>query len=397
MSSTFTKTMLLTVAATIVMLLQGCTPSGDGKVLAQSDTTKKIVVSVTPVEERTFEERIIAQGNMLAKSTAMVAPEIGGVITDMFVEEGDPVKAGETPLFQIDKLTVTQAYEIALQDSKVAACARQDAEAQLVAAQAQHDKAKLDYDRFTRLREQQAITPDAMEQMEAGYTVAKAQLERASTGVTLRAEQEKQAAAALAIAKKHLDDSLVFSPIDGWISLRLKKQGEFIGAGNPVVKVTNTQILEVSAFLPGEYYPRVKTGETHMNVRVSGIDLGALPIFYKSPEIQDQLRTFEVKCLVESPPEGVVPGAIADIEAVMKTTTGPGVPSDVIQMRNGKQVVFLVENEVAKAVEIEKGLVVDGHTEVTNGAVPVGASVITLGSTLVNDGSPVEIQQQEEK
>jgi hypothetical protein len=91
----------------------------------------------------------------------------------------------------------------------------------------------------------------------------------------------------------------------------------------------------------------------------------------------------------------VVPGAIANIEAVMQTTTGPGVPSDVIQIRNGKQVVFLVENGAAKAVEIEKGLVVDGYTEVTNGAVPAGASVITLGSTLVNDGTLVEMHQEE--
>lgn len=393
MRSNLMKTAVMTL--TVLAMLQGCTQPDDGKVYAQGDTTKKVVVSAVTVEERTFEERIIAQGNMLAKNTAMVAPEIGGVITDMFVQEGDAVKAKETPLFQIDKVTVTQAYEIALQDSKLAACGLKDAEAQLVAAQAQHDKAKLDYERFVRLREQQAITPDAMEQMEAGYTVAKAQLERAATGVTLRAEQAKQAEAALVVAKKHLDDSLVFSPIDGWVSLRLKKQGEFIGAGNPVVKVTNTQILEVSAFLPGEYYPRVKTGETRMRVRVSSIDLGALPIFYKSPEIQDQLRTFEVKCLVEAPPEGVVPGAIANIEAVLQTSTGPGVPSEAIQIRNGKPVVFLVENGAAKAVEIEKGLVVDGFTEVTNDSVPAGASVITLGSTLVNDGTLVDMQQED--
>lgn len=393
MSSNLMKTAVW--AMTALAVLQGCTQPGDGKVYAKGNTTKKVVVSAVTVEERTFEERVIAQGNVLAKNTAMVAPEIGGVITDMFVQEGDAVKAKETPLFQIDKITVTQAYEIALQDSKLAACGLKDAEAQLVAAQAQHDKAKLDYERFMRLREQQAITPDAMEQMEAGYTVAKAQLERASAGVTLRAEQAKQAEAALVIAKKHLDDSLVFSPIDGWISLRLKKQGEFIGAGNPVVKVTNTQLLEVSAFLPGEYYPRVKTGETRMRIHVSGIDLGALPVSFKSPEIQDQLRTFEVKCLVEAPPEGVVPGAIANIEAVLQTTTGPGVPSEAIQIRNGKPVVFLVENGAAKAVEIEKGLVVDGFTEVTNDSVPAGASVITLGSTLVNDGTLVDMQQED--
>ena len=395
MSSTTTKLMLLLLVA--VAMMYGCAPPEDGTVHAQSDAAaKKITVSVTTVESRDFEERIIAQGNMFAKNTAEVAPKIDGIVTDMYVDEGDQVKAGETKLFQIDKVVVEQAYEISLQDSKVAGCALQDAEAQLVAAQAQHDKTKLDYDRFVRLLEQKAITKDAMEQMEAGYTVVKAQMERAATAVTLRKEQGKQAAAALAIAKKRLDDSLVFSPIDGWISHRGKEQGEFAGAGTPIITVVNTGLLEVSAFLPGEYYPRIKASDTGLRVQVSGIDLGLLPIMYKSPVIQEQLRTFEVKCLVTAPPEGVVPGAIANIEAVLQTSTGPGVPNNAIQVRDGKPVVFLVENDAAKQVEIEKGLSMEGYTEIVNGTVSPGASLIVLGSNLVNDGTPVNVQRQEE-
>ena len=395
MSSTFIKSLLLLLTA--VITLHGCTPSEDNKVQAQGDAAaRKVTVSVMTVETREFEERIVAQGNMFAKNTAGVAPKIDGIVTNMYVDEGDQVVAGKTKLFQIDKVVVTQAYEIAVQDGKVAASARKDAEAQLAAARAQYDKAKLDYDRFGRLREQKAITPDAMEQMEAGYAVAKAQLERANTAVTLRKEQEKQAAAALTIAKKRLDDSLIFSPIDGWISYRGKEQGEFAGAGVPILTVVDPGLLEVSAFLPGEYYPRIKTGETHIRVTVSGIDLGRLPIIYKSPIIQEQLRTFEVKCLVDAPPEGVVPGAIANIEAILRTSTGPAVPSDAIQIRNDKPVVFLAQDGVAKAVEIEQGLVADGYTEITNEAVAPGASLIVLGSTMVNDGTPLDIQQQEE-
>ena len=233
--------------------------------------------------------------------------------------------------------------------------------------------------------------------MEAGFALAKAQLERVNTGVALRAEQEKQAEAALVMSKKRMDDSLQISPIDGWVSYRGKKQGEFAGVGNPVVKVVDTTVLEVSAFLPGEYYPRIKTGETQLRVMVSGVDLGLLPITYKSPEIQDQLRTFEVKCAVVSPPEGIVPGAIANIEAVLHSSVGPGVPSDVIQIRDGQDVVFMVEENAAKLVEIQKGLTADGWTEVLDNAVVPGALVVTLGSNLVNDGTPVEIPQQEEK
>lgn len=393
MSSITMKRIALPVALALPLLLQGCTPSSNNQV-GDSNAARRVPVTVTAVQERDFEERITVQGNLVAKDYAMVSPLVDGMVTELYVEEGDQVEKG-APLLQIDKETLGQAYEIALQDKVVAEHARIDAEAQVVAAQAQYDKAKLDYERFTRLREQQAITPDAMEQMEAGFTVAEAQLERAKTAVQLRKEQEKQVTAAVAIAKKRLDDSRVTSPIDGWISYRGIKPGEFAGAGRPVIRVADTSVLEVSAFLPGEYYPRIKTGETHMHVRVGGIDAGRPPVTYKSPEIQEQLRTFEVKGLIDSPPEGVVPGAIAQIETVLLRRTGPGIPHDVVQIREGRPVVFVVEDGHAREVKINTGLTTDGWTEVLDDTLPPGASVITRGYNLVNDGTPVDVRGEE--
>jgi len=388
------KRLSLVCALALLPLLQGCTPAA--KVEAQTtEPAKQVPVAVTPAQERTFEERLTAQGTLLAKNYAMVAPRVDGILTDMFVEEGDRVEKDKTPLFQIDKVVLTQAYEIAQQDMAVAECARVDGEAQVIAAQAQHDKMKLDYDRFTRLLEQKAITPDAMEQMDAGYTVAKAQLNRAKTAVRLYAEQEKKAVAAAEIAKKRLDDSLVLSPIDGFISYRGKKPGEFAGAGVPIVRVADTSVLEVSVFIPAESYPRLKAGETRLRATANGIDLGTLPVSYKSPEIQDQLRTFEIKCVVETPPEGVAPGAMVQVETVLQTRAGVGVPQDVIQTRDGKKLAFIVDGDAAKAVEVETGLTTDGWTEILNGGLPAGAKVIVKGYNLVSDGSPVKVIGEE--
>ena len=384
----------LVVSCATLTLLPGRTPSN--QVAAQQTTTeKRYPVAVAAVKERSFEERITVQGTLLAKNYAMVAPRVDGVLTDMFVEDGQYVEADKTALFQIDKEVLTQAYEIAQQDMAVAECARADGAAQVTAAQAQYDKMKLDYERFKRLMEEKAITQDAMEQVDAGYKVAEAQLKRAKTAVKLYEEQEKKAVAALAISQKRLDDSLVYSPIDGFISYRGKKQGEFAGAGVPIVRVADTSVLEVSAFLPGEYYPRVKSGESRLRVTVSGIDLGELTVSYKSPEIQDQLRTFEVKCLVEAPPEGVVPGAMAQIEAVLDAHTSLGVPQEIIQVRENKSTVFVLDDGKAKAVEVRPGLSTDGWTEVVDSVLAPGDKVIVKGYNLVNDGTPVDVVGEE--
>ena len=394
MNNNLLKFMTLAGVLPLFLVTQGCTVPET--VAAQStDLERRFPVAVTAAQERNFEERIVVQGTLLAKTYAMVAPRVDGILTDMFVEDGQRVEADKTALFQIDKEVLEQAYEISLQDKAVAECARIDGAAQVAAAQAQYDKMKLDYERFTRLKEEKAITQDAMEQVDAGYKVAEAQLKRAKTAVKLYEEQEKKAVAALAISQKRLDDSLVYSPIDGFISYRGKKEGEFAGAGVPIIRVADTSVLEVSAFLPGEYYPRVKSGESRLRVTVSGIDLGELNVSYKSPEIQDQLRTFEVKCLVEAPPEGVVPGAMAQIEAVLDMHTSLGVPQEIIQVRENKSTVFVLDDGKAKAVEVRPGLSTDGWTEVVDSALAPGDKVIVKGYNLVNDGTSVDVVGEE--
>ncbi len=393
MNSTIVQKSVLVLLA-MAGVMTGCNNVTEAQA-GNTQRERRMPVTVAEVREHEFEERLTVQGNLLAKNYAMVSPLVDGQVTDVFVEEGDRVTARETALMQTDKVALTQAYEIALQDKVVAQHAQRDAEAQLLAAEAQYEKAEIDFHRFKRLREQQAVTPDALEQVEAGYKVARAQYERAQTAVTLRQEQTKQAEAALIIAKKILDDSLLISPIDGWVSFRTVKPGEFAGAGTPAFRIVDTGLLEVSAFLPGEHYPRIQTGETRIRVRVGGIDTGRHTITFKSPEIQDQLRTFEVKALIEDPLEGVVPGAIAQIDTTLLTRTSPGVPRDVIQVRDGKTVVFTVDEDTAHMVEVETGLTTDGWTEITDGSLPVGTRIITRGYNLVNDGSPVDVQREE--
>ena len=392
MSNPISQRIFLLLFSIALVFVQGCAPPQD--VQAATQRTRSIPVTVIAAQERPFEERITLQGSLLPKEYAMVSPMVDGIVTDVYVEEGDRVVANETKLVQIEKITLTQAYDIACQDQAVAEHACRDAEAQAIAAQVQYDKAKIDYERFVRLREQQAITPDAMEQMEAGFKVAEAQLNRAKTAVALRKEQQKQAAAAVIIARKRLDDSLVISPMDGWITMKTIKRGEFASVGRAILRIADTSVLEVSAFLPGEYYPRIRTGETRMRIQVSGIDVGTLPITYKSPEIMAQLRTFEVKALIESPPEGVVPGAMAQIETVLQSRDSLGVPHDVTQIRDGKTVVFVVENGLARQIEIHTGLTTAGWTEVLGDALAPGTPVISRGYNLVNDGDPVDVQEE---
>lgn len=375
-------------------LLTGCGPGVTTTMAATKESARVVPVVVTGAAKRVFEERVVAQGNLTAKNLAMIAPLIDGVITEFYVDEGDTVTAKETKLFQIDKVKVERGVVVAEQNLALADAGRKEAEAQLASVQAQHDKAKIDFGRYSRLREQSAIPADAVERAEAGLKVAAAGLEQAKAGVTASIERQKQAEAALVVARKTLADSLAIAPMDGVVTKRLSEPGEFAGAGKPILRIVDPRLLEVSAFLPGETYGRVNPGETKARISVNGTEIGVFPVAYRSAEIQPTLRTFEIKCAVDNPPAGIAPGAMAEISATLTQREGVGVPSAAVVLRGNKDVVFTVENGAARQVEVKKGIETDGWTELLDPPLGEGAPVIVEGQFLVNDKSPVTVHAE---
>jgi len=382
-------------AAALIVLIIIIVAATSGK--KSSDTTdeeRTIPVVVTLAVDRNFEERLVVQGNVEAKEFAMVSPRLQGTIETIFVDEGDSVIAGVTPLFQIDSVTLEKAVEIRKQDLAVSKCAKREKEANLERASADFEKAELDYKRYQRLFKDNAVSADIFEQQESRYKQSLAMKKYAQTLVDLSAEQVKQAQTALEIADKNLKDALVLAPINGEISRRLKEPGEMGEPGKPIVRIDSVKTVEISAYLPARYYAAVKSGNTLIRLEVSGIKVGDYKISYKSPTIDSVFRTFEIKCVLNNPPENVVPGTIAEIQVVFQSRQGLGVPSIAIQKRGGDSVVFVADNNSARMVVVKTGLESDGWTEILDGRIGRNTPIITMGQTLINNGSSIQIQQE---
>jgi len=361
----------------------------------ESLTERHIPVVLTPAAVRTFEQRVVVQGNLEAKEFAMVSPRIPGTIEAIFVDEGDSVIANETKLFQTDALRLKKTLEIRKYELTVAQYDKREKVANLERIEADLYKSELDYNRFKRLFEKQAVTADALEQQESRYKQTLALRKHAQAQVDSSTEKERQANATLAISEKDLADTIVYAPISGKISQRLQEPGEMGQPGQPVVRIDNTSVIEVSAYLPAQYYSWIIPGQTRMNVEVSEIDVGQQLVSYRSPTIDNRLRTFEVKCVLKSPPEGVVPGAMAQIIIILESRKGLGVPSEAIQERGGRSVVFIIKDGTSHQVSVKSGLETSGWTEIIDGDVNEAASVVTMGQYMLDDGTEVSIQKED--
>jgi RND family efflux transporter MFP subunit len=373
--------------------------TGQSRAEAGSDTDTQsnlIPVVVTNPIRRTFEQVIVTQGNVEAKKVAMVSPRIPGTLEEIFVDEGDFVVAGQTKLFQTDSVKLRQNVTIRQHDLAVTRCALQQAQASLEKVTADFEKAEMDFKRFERLLAKDATTQDVFEQQQSQYKQLAASKKVSQAQVELAAEQVRQAEAALIIAEKDLADTEVLAPIDGVISMRMAEPGEMGSPGVPVMRIEDPNLVEISAFLPAAAYPTVEAEQTLMRVTVAGIELGDLTISYKSPTIGAKLRTFEIKCLLENPPVGVAPGAMADIAVILTSRDGLGVPAVSVLQRSGQSVVFTVEGNIARRRNVRIGLENNGWIELLDSGVTESMQIVSMGQDMLDDGVAVSVQKEAE-
>ncbi len=355
---------------------------------------KQIPVVLTAARDMTFETRIEVSGSVHAKRYAMVSARIPGTLDEILVDEGDRVEAGETRLFQTDSLKLTKAVAIAKQALDVAEASVEEKMALLDKDHAARGQAVNDLDRYRRLLETNAIAAQVAEQQETRLQQCDADVKHTEALIDLSKAQLEQARLSLVCAEKDLADSTVVAPVSGWVSERFCEPGEMAGAGTPVLRIEDLSLLEVSVFLPEEFYARVLPQKTKMRVRVGSIDLGEHPVNYKSPTVNQRLRTFAVKGLVESPPEGVVPGCLAEVAIVTNSSRGIGVPSEAVQIRGDRNVVFTVADGKAKMIPVEIGRDLDGWREVLDG-LSAGVPVVSMGQFLIEEDRPVSIVEED--
>lgn len=386
----------ITVVAVFAQRYQDAEQRETDSRATDSEPVETQTVVVTPARRMQFEQRLEVAGNVLAKNFALVSAKIPGTLDDVFVDEGDFVEAGKTPLFQTDSLKLEKALSIAQEQVTVAECAVREKEALLEKTMVGLEQAKADLKRYQRLHEQSAVSQQNVEHQQAQVRSLEADVRHVETLIALAKAQLEQARLNLRIAEKDLEDSLVKAPITGRVSVRFQEPGEMADPGKPVVKIDSLDQLEVSVFVPSEYYPQVTPGETKLRVRSGNLDLGELTTSYKSPTVDSKLRTFELKCLVDSPPGEVVPGCLAEVTVVFAVREGIGVPDGAILRRAGGEVVFAVAEGTAKMRQVQTGWEQDGWREIRSG-ISEQTPVVTMGQSHLEDGTPVQVHSESEE
>lgn len=324
---------------------------------------KAFPVEVTQVSFERVEHYLEAIGSFLPEDEVTVSTEVDGIIEKRFVDEGDRVKEGD-PLIKIDD------EQFRFQ--------KEEAEASLKEAEERLKNAELTLKRINQLLEEQVIDKQKYDDTVTQFNLSQATVENVK--------------AKLKRYRKSLSDTLIVSPLDGVVSERMVSEGEYVKVGTNLLKIVDIDPLKLSFALPEKFSGQLKIGQmVEVETKAYPGEIFKGNVYYISPKVNLNTRTFEVKAKLKNPNYQLKPGFFVDVKLFLDVNErAMVVPEGAVIMREGRYVVLTVQEGTIAIKPVTPGKRFDGKVEIIDGVDEDDRIVVSGLSDLV-EGSQVNV------
>jgi HlyD family secretion protein len=201
-----------------------------------------------------------AYGNGRLEATEIdIASKLQGRITEILVDEGDWVEAGQT-VARMDAKTLQAQLKQAEARVRQARHAMLSASALVAQRESELNYAEREFDRTVNLLQKGYITREEYDADQTRRLTAEATLNAAEAQVTEAQSAIEAAIADVERVKVELDDSVLKSPCGCRVLYRLAEPGEVLPAGGKVLVVLDLSDVYMSIFLPALEANRVEIG-----------------------------------------------------------------------------------------------------------------------------------------
>lgn len=355
-------------ALAIAALSAACKKSGGGDEdeAASKENAAPAQVTLTTVTRGDISKTLLINGPVAAlpNRDVKISSLVPGRVAQLDVAEGDRVTAGQT---------VAKIDDHSFRDQVTQA----EAASQQAAANLQNSKLNL-----TR-----------NEDLVNRGIAARKDLEDARTEQSVNEAAQRQADAALSVARLQLSRTTIASPISGTVVKRSVSMGEQVDgtAATPIVEVAQLDEVELDANIPAAVMPHLKTGQAvpltsdalpgrkftgHIVAISQAVDptSNAGLVRIRIPNGTGELRL------------GMFLGAQIPVETHKNALT---VPSQAIYRdENNQPRVFTVSGDAATAVPVTLGIETPDTDEISGG-VSEGQSIILTGGYGLEDKAKV--------
>lgn len=325
--------------------------------ITELDTVKKLpLITAVKIETNVFYHYLELQGNVTTKNLMVLYPEYSGILSKVYVTEGQNVIKGQL-VAKIDDAGMGQ---------------------QVAQLQIQADLAKTTFERQQRLWEQKIGS-------EIQYLQAKSSYESQVKAVNQ--------------AKSQLAKTIVRAPFSGTIDDVITEQGSVVAAGqSQLMRIVNLNEMYIETDVPESYVSNVtKNKSVEVEFPILNKTISA-KIRQASDFINPANRTFKVEIAIPNKDRSIKPNLTAKLKVNDYTNDKALlVPQSIIsENADGQQYVYIVtekntnQEAIAKKIIIETGKSQGDVIEVLKG-IKSGDEIISEGARNVKDGQVVKI------
>jgi RND family efflux transporter MFP subunit len=338
-------------------------------------------VAVLRLEPQSLVAGVAITGTLVSNARVDVKAQVIGRVLRFDKQAGDAVAAGEAVIWVDD-----ENYRLAVRQAESAV---KVAEAGLARAQVLENHSRSELERGRSLLKSGGITDKDLKAAEVAEQDARAQ-------VGLAAAQLEQARAALEVARKHLRDAVIHSPVAGQIYQKHVNPGAYVEAPTAVFTVVDNRRLELESPVATAELAPIRAGQ-----RVS-FTVNAYPgasfagrVIEISPAVEAETRSAKVRIGVDNASGRLKAGMFAEGRILIGVTAQAiVVPAGALYRddRSAKSAfLYVVENGRAVRRPVRLGRELDGKLEIVAGLRPGDLLVVEQGIE-VAEGVRIEAQ-----
>lgn len=335
----------------------------------------QLIVELAPVVHAEVNRELAVVGNLIGDQTVSVVPKTAGRLEQISVKLGDRVNRGQ-------RIAKIEDQEI-LEQVKQAEAAFEVAKATIRQREADLELSKTNVERSRNLFQRQLLPQQTLDDAEAKYQSAQAALDLARA-------QNSQSQSRLDELRINLQNTIITSPVNGFVARRAADPGAFVSANAPIVDVVDIVHVRLVANIVEKDLKQIGVGDA------ARVEVDAFPgesfmgrIARVSPVLDPATRTAPLEVEIPNDQYRLKPGMYARVGII--TESHPRalvVPTNALVDANGTRGVYVAVNNVAQFHPVKVGIEGNERTEVLDG-VAEGDRVVTTGAAGLRNGDPI--------
>jgi RND family efflux transporter MFP subunit len=333
-----------------------------------------------------------ASGYVTPRNRATVAAKVTGRLTDVFVDEGVHVSAGQV-LAQLDDTDVRVRLAQAEADRNVTRAALAELEVNLGNAQRELQRAE-------QLQQAGISTPQALD-------AARTAVESLQARIASNREQVQAAEARIQVAKQDLENTVIRAPFAGIVVSKDAQRGEMVspvsaGGGftrTGIATIVDMNSLEVEVDVNESYIARVKPGQPATAVLDAYPDW-QIPAKVRTiiPTADRQKATVKVRLTFDKldprilPDMGVKVTFLGEQKPEESAAGTVLVPASAVKDDAGQKIVFLYRDGRVERRAVRLGMANGSDQEILAG-VSADDRVVVRSPGELRDGQTVSLEE----